>query len=85
MVLTGYIWRVHVCALQHGALCHCDGSRPEHWREEGEGGKQKAMNVTRVGGKKMETKGFIAEVISQRACASLHMYRLMCSKHAKML
>lgn len=47
-----------VCAHQHGTLCHCDGSRPEQWREAGGGGKQEAMNITRK--KKSETKGFIA-------------------------
>lgn len=35
--------------------------------------------------KKMEAKGFLAEVISQRAHASPHMYWPMSSKHAKML
>lgn len=51
-----------VCVLQHGTLCHCDGSRPEQRREEeeeGGGGKREAMNITR---EKSETKGFIAAV-----------------------
>lgn len=39
---------VRVCALQHGTLCHCDGSRPEQWKEAA-GGKREDMNIARVG------------------------------------
>lgn len=35
---------VCLCALQHGTLCHCDGSRPEQQKEAGGGGKREEMN-----------------------------------------
>jgi len=37
-----------VYVLQHGTLCHCDGSRAEQWKEAG-GGKQESMNVRTTG------------------------------------